>query len=272
MSDPWLAGPVTSTAFGWRLERADGVTLGFTTHDRDIAIKGVMLRASPGMLPTSIVETVDLETDGLEVSGALTSTEIRVDDLAAGRWDAARLEIFLFDWSDPAADVRILTAGELGAVSHSGVSFEAELLGLTRLLDRPVVPQTSPSCRASFCDAACGLNSLRFRHVRSVASANAEYVSLTTPVPAFDLAYGTARYLDGLNTGLITDVVTNGVDGLTLACTPRFPLDVGARIEIFEGCDKRLETCSERFGNATNFRGEPHLPGNDLLTRYPGAG
>ena len=42
-------------------------------------------------------------------------------------------------------------------------------------------------------------------------------------------------------------------------------------VELGEGCDKRLATCSQRFDNAANFRGEPHLPGNDLLTRYPGA-
>jgi uncharacterized phage protein (TIGR02218 family) len=48
-------------------------------------------------------------------------------------------------------------------------------------------------------------------------------------------------------------------------------VEVGARIELREGCDKRFETCRDRFANATNFRGEPHLPGNDLLTRYPGA-
>ena len=272
MSELWLAGPVTSTAFGWRLERSDGVTLGFTTHDRDIAVNGVILRSSPGMLPTSIVETVDLEDDGLEVSGALSSAEIRVEDLASGRWDAARLEIFLFDWSDAAAGVRILAAGELGAVSHSGVLFEAELLGLKRLLNRPVVPQTSPGCRASFCDAACGLSRSRFRHVRSVASVDSEFVSLTTPVSAFDMAYGTVRFLDGPNSGLIIDVVANGPNGLTLARSPHFPVSAGSCVEVFEGCDKRLETCSGRFGNAINFRGEPHLPGNDLLTRYPGDG
>ena len=45
---------------------------------------------------------------------------------------------------------------------------------------------------------------------------------------------------------------------------------IGALVEIEQGCDKRLATCSGRFGNAVNFRGEPWLPGIDLLTRYPG--
>ena len=56
---------------------------------------------------------------------------------------------------------------------------------------------------------------------------------------------------------------------VTLRRAPRFD-GVGARVELLEGCDKSLATCAGRFGNALNFRGEPYLPGIDLLTRYPG--
>jgi hypothetical protein len=47
-------------------------------------------------------------------------------------------------------------------------------------------------------------------------------------------------------------------------------LSVGTRVEIREGCDKSFATCSARFANAANFRGEPHVPGGDVLTRFPG--
>ena len=126
MSEAWLAGPLTSTAYGWRLERRDGVTLGFTSHDRDVELGGLILRASPGMMPSSIVESIGLDVDGLDVRGALTADAIRADDLSAGRWDAARLSIFLFDWTDPLAGVRMLAVGELGAISHTGNEFDAE--------------------------------------------------------------------------------------------------------------------------------------------------
>ena len=58
-------------------------------------------------------------------------------------------------------------------------------------------------------------------------------------------------------------------DAVTLRRVPRFE-GVGALVEIIEGCDKSIATCAGRFGNAVNFRGEPYLPGVDLLTRYPG--
>jgi uncharacterized phage protein (TIGR02218 family) len=271
--DGWLEGPVTSVAYGWRLERSDGVTLGFTSHDRDVEHDGLLLRASPGMQPTTIIASLGLENDGLDVRGALNSDAIRSDDLAAGRWDAAYLEIFLFDWTDPHAGRRLLANGELGAVSYSGDAFEAELLGLKHLLDRAVVPQTSPSCRASFCDAACGLNSERFRHLVTVTGVDDDRLLLDMPagVLADGFAYGSMRWLDGPNCGLSSDIWASDVTGITLAQSPDVGTLHGSRVELFEGCDKQMTTCATRFANAVNFRGEPYLPGNDLLTRYPGA-
>jgi hypothetical protein len=35
------------------------------------------------------------------------------------------------------------------------------------------------------------------------------------------------------------------------------------------GCDRRLATCRDRFGNVGNFRGFPHIPGNDFVLKYP---
>ena len=37
------------------------------------------------------------------------------------------------------------------------------------------------------------------------------------------------------------------------------------------GCDRQLATCRGRFGNVVNFRGFPHIPGNDFVLKYPRA-
>lgn len=272
MTDLWLEGPVTSAAYGWRLERDDGVTLGFTSHDHDILHDGLLLRASPGMKPTTIVETLGLENDGLDVSGALTSDAIRADDLVAGRWDSAYLEIFLFDWRNPDAGRRLLANGTLGAVSLSGDAFEAEFLGLKQALERSVVPQTSPSCRARFCDAVCGLNRLRFQKIATIGGINGNILNFNMPtgLTANGFAYGTVRVLEGANCGLSFDILSSDASSIRIANLRDQPILPGARIELIEGCDKQISTCAGRFGNAINFRGEPYLPGNDLLTRYPG--
>ena len=37
-------------------------------------------------------------------------------------------------------------------------------------------------------------------------------------------------------------------------------------VAFADGCDKRYDTCSARFGNTLNFRGFPTVPGGDFLT------
>jgi uncharacterized phage protein (TIGR02218 family) len=270
--DNWMEGPLTSVTYGWRLERADGVTLGFTAHDADVEHDGILLRASPGMQPTTVMHSAGLDKDGLDVSGALTSDLIRADDLAAGRWDGAYLEIFLFDWAAPASGKRVLAAGELGAVSFTDDAFQAELVGLQARLEKAVAPQTSPSCRARFCDAACGLNGARFRHLAEVASSDDNMITITAPLNVADghLAYGALRWLSGLNCGSTAKIAHHQGTDIYVYNAPFHAPKAGDLMEVMEGCDKVMSTCSARFGNGINFRGEPYLPGNDLLTRYPG--
>ncbi len=271
MIDIWMTGPVTNAAYGWRLERHDGVTLGFTSHDRDVQIDGLLYSARPGLEPTSIINSAGLDTDGLEISGSLTSDAIRDDDLRLGRWDDAQMQIFLFDWSDPAAGKRILATGSLGEISYSQNGFTAELKGPAAALGRAVIPTTSPTCRARFCDAACGLNRRRFVQMATVVSVQIDRVTLSAAPPSNSVQYGSLRWLDGDACGLTSGIFAQSGAELTLTDPVRANILAGAHVEVFEGCDKTITTCQNRFANTINFRGEPYLPGNDALTRYPGA-
>jgi len=46
------------------------------------------------------------------------------------------------------------------------------------------------------------------------------------------------------------------------------PVVAGDLFVVTAGCDKRFETCRTKFDNAVNFRGFPHLPGNDFVVAY----
>ena len=49
----------------------------------------------------------------------------------------------------------------------------------------------------------------------------------------------------------------------------RVPIAIGTMVDITAGCDKRAETCREKFDNFLNFRGFPDIPGEDWLISYP---
>lgn len=265
-----VEGELTTVAFCWRLERRDGVCLGFTAHDRDLGIGGLTYRATPGMLPSAIALSDGFDADTLDVDGALSSDAITAADLAAGRWDGASVRIFLVDWQQPEGELLPLARGELGEVSVTGQGFTAELRGPTARLARPVVDQTSPECRARLGDKKCRIDmAARISVTRIAALSGEDAISVEAAAPGVSVyRYGRLRWLSGANSGLESAILESDGTLLTLREPAVFGPAVGDLVEISEGCDKTLATCRDRFANAANFRGEPHLPGVDLLTRY----
>ena len=63
-----------------------------------------------------------------------------------------------------------------------------------------------------------------------------------------------------------------GADGrrhLTLWQEPGAAVAPGDTFQVVAGCDKSAGTCRGKFSNFLNFRGFPHIPGDDWVTAYP---
>jgi len=269
MSRVWFSQELETAATFWRVIRRDAVTLGFTAHDRDLWFDGVLHRAAPGMVPSAIRRSADFEPDSAEVEGALSHDSIAAGDLARGRFDGARVLIGVVDWET--CEREVLYRGTIGTVTEQAGTFSAALQSRKIELQRDPVPRTSPSCRAAFCGPGCTLSAARFSHDGTLTAFSLadNAATVTAAVPASQLEGGTLRWLDGPYAGLTMGIA--GINGAALVLD--MPLDqapaAGSRVLLREGCDRRLETCANRFANALNFQGEPHLPGNDLVTRYP---
>ena len=269
MSRVFNRAELEATATFWRIRRRDGVTLGLTSHDRDLWFDGVLHRAAPGMLPSAIRRTADLSPDSAEVQGALTHDSIAAVDLASGRFDGAGVEIGVVDWET--LERAVLYRGEIGAVAEEGGSFTAELRSAKADLEADSVPRTSPTCRAQFCGPGCTLSAARFTHeaVLQAVDLGASRASFGAIPPPGHMRQGSLRWVSGPQAGITMQVNDADEAGLVLDLALDPALVPGARALLREGCDHTLQTCSERFGNAVNFQGEPFVPGNDLLARYP---
>ncbi len=267
----WFTGPLETVATWWRIERADGVTLGFTSHDRDLAFDGLTHRTAPGMVPSAIRRTATFEADSAEITGALSHDAISETDLAAGRFDGARIAMGLVDWET--LETTTLHSGAIGTVGRESTGFSAELLSLKDQLNRDVVPRTAPTCRAAFCGEGCTLSAARFEHDATLieTAEGGDAIRIACAVPADALLFGGVRWIDGPNAGLRRHAIALDADWITLDQPVFTAMSEGGRLLVREGCDHTLQTCADRFGNAVNFQGEPFLPGNDLLTRYPPA-
>jgi uncharacterized phage protein (TIGR02218 family) len=151
----FLMPDLTTITLCWRMVRRDGVALGFASHDRDLLIQGLSYRAAPGITPSAITLSDGFDAAALDISGALSNDAITEADLMAGRWDGARAAVFIISWEEPEGAQVMLARGELGDVSLQATGFSAELKGPAAALDRPVVEQTSPECRARLGDKRC---------------------------------------------------------------------------------------------------------------------
>jgi uncharacterized phage protein (TIGR02218 family) len=263
-------GALTSIALCWRLERGDGAGIALTSHDRPLTVGGVRHEPAPGILPAAVTRGLGLEPHSGEVAGALSSDGLRETDLALGRWDGAQVRLSLVDWSDTTLEPVALIGGEIGSVNIDGERFSADLRGAAARLEEPVCPATSAECRAQFGDKQCRVDLAGRSTIAHVVGASG--AELTFDVAVDDrFVLGRLRFMSGANCGLTNVILAAEGTTVRVRDLPRAGVEAGCRVELREGCDKRFETCVERFANAANFRGEPHLPGNDLLTRYPGA-
>jgi uncharacterized phage protein (TIGR02218 family) len=268
-----LAADLTHLAICWRVVRVDGVALGFTSHDRPLTVAGLRYDSAPGMVPSAIVTNDDLEVDNMDVGGALTGDSISAADLAAGRYDDAAVAVFMVDWRTPDGGSQLLASGRIGSVEAglgADSGFVASLRGPTAALAITAVESYSPECRAELGDARCQVGMRNRTAMMIVTTGDGLVITLATAgAELSDFAEGRLRVLDGPLAGLVRRIVAAS-DTMIIVDEP-LDLSPGARLKLWHGCDKRLATCTDRFANALNFRGEPHVPGGDILTRFGGA-
>ncbi|MDE8650814.1 DUF2163 domain-containing protein [Novosphingobium album (ex Liu et al. 2023)] len=270
MTRAWFSGDLETIATFWQLLRRDGFAFGFTAHDRDLWFDGILHRASPGMIPSALRKSGDFEPDSADVRGALSHDAIRARDLADGRFDGARVRIGVIDWES--GEREVLYRGAIGGVTEEDGHFAAELVSRKADLLRDPVPRTSPACRAAFCGPGCTRNpAFHTREAQALALDTAtNAIAITAGLAPADHVGGMVVWLDGPQAGKRMQAVALNEAGKLVLDTPIDPATPpGTPILIREGCDHTLDTCATRFGNAVNFQGEPFLPGNDLLTRYP---
>jgi uncharacterized phage protein (TIGR02218 family) len=272
-----LDSGVTTLARCWVMTRRDGVVQGFTDHDEDIVVDGITCRAGTGLTASEATQQLGLAVSGSETSGALASDALNENDLAAGRYDAAAVRVYLVDWSEPSLNL-LLASGVLGEVRREGGAFTAELRGLAHRLQEESGRLYTATCAADVGDARCtvDLDNAEFRASGTIASVSATSSFLASGIDAFESGWFTAGKLtwnSGANAGLAAEVKIHVLSpaGVTITLWQAMPepLVAGDAFTVTAGCDKRFATCRDRFANAANFRGFPHIPGNDFLVSYP---
>lgn len=262
----------------WAVIRRDGVVLGFTDHDGALRFAGIDFVAQSGMSARSIVQATGLSVDNSEALGVLSDGAITDEAIEQGRFDGAEVIFWLVNWRNPEERLERFR-GTLGEIRRGGGAFEAELRGLSEPLNRPSGRVYQRMCGAVLGDPNCGfdLGSEGFSAVAVVEQVQRSQSLVIAPQPMLEARWferGRLAVRTGAGMGLVGLVKndTIGTDGrrhIDLWEPIPAPLVVGDEVHVEPGCDKRAQTCRNKFNNFSNFQGFPHIPGEDWLLRIP---
>jgi len=141
----------------WLVRRADGGRLGFTDHDRDLTVEGVVCTAASGWTAGAAEAGLGPAPGDAVAAGVLDDARLAEADVAAGLYDAAEVELWRVDWTAPALRVR-LWRGRMGRVRREGDRFVVDLEGPLAALERTIGRTFARTCDATLGDARCGVD------------------------------------------------------------------------------------------------------------------
>lgn len=264
----------------WLISRKDGITHGFTNHDRDVQFDGHVFLAGSGMDASALESSTGLSVDNAQAVGALTSTGLTEADIQAGRFDGAKVENWLVDWDVPQERV-LLFSGTIGEITRGDQAFEVELRGLSEDLNKPVGRRYAAHCDRVLGDAKCGFDLLTPGYtitavVDMVENRRKFCISSAIGVADEWFTHGTVVWTSGANAGSASEIKFDRINGtlrvIELWQDLPFEISAGDTCDLVAGCDKSASMCKGKFLNFINFRGFPHIPGEDWAQAYPANG
>lgn len=266
----------TTLGWCWRITRADGVVFGFTDHDRALQFDGTTFEPESGLTASEVRSGSDLSVDAQDAQGVLSSDRITETDILDGRWDAAQVEVWRVNWQDPSQRV-LLRRGAIGQIRRGRLAFVAEMRSQAHVLGQTVGRMFQATCDAELGDGRCRVNldAPAFKGSGAVIDLLRDRAFTASGLGGFAagwFGFGTVTWTSGANAGRWTEALshdlTDGLAILTLLEAPVLPIAETDAFVIRAGCDKRLATCAAKFSNVANFRGFPHIPGQDAVLRY----
>lgn len=262
----------STLVFGIRIVRKDGTVLGWTQgRDATVTVDGVptALFSNPGFDLRSLVSTSGLSVDNTEAQ-VIAGADLTRADILAKKWDGARVYLFRYDWTDPAAGIIPIKRGSFGNFTPRLGEFVVEFRDLRQALQPNSTWVLQEGCRWRLGDARCGKNLAAFTFNATVTAVASNYTftasALTQAADYF--GEGELTWTAGLNNGLSFKVKAFAAGVVTLAEFAVYDIDIGDTFTIVAGCRKRHEEdCVGKFDNGLNYGGEKDKPTRDDLIR-----
>lgn len=259
MADLLTITTATGTSYRYTSADIDLVYSGNTFSSKDVRFKRGKTR---------VVIGVEVDTLDLIIYADQTNLVLGIpffQALQSGALDGARVTLertFMPAWGDTSNGVIVLFSGRVSDIELSRTEAQLTVKSDLELLNI-AMPRNmySPNCLHTLYDQGCTLLKSSFASNSSVLSGSTDRVincGLAQANGFFD--QGTIIFTSGANSGVTRNVKSYVVGILELSYPLPYTPAVGNTFTAHPGCDKKQDTCTNKFSNLPNFRGFPFIP------------
>lgn len=279
--DSLIARKTHRHATCWKIERTDATVMRFTDHDAQLTVDGESYVPAGGWSSTAERKRDALEGQDMDIVGMISSDAITTEDLRQGRYNGATITRYDVDWRYPWAGPLRTARYWLAEVSWNGVSWRAELRGMSHLFEQRVGRTFCRNCNYDLGDSRCGIDLVAYKYNAAVVSSiDTDRVIFAATHDSFEdvaedyFAFGKIAWQSGDNDGTEGEIAhSSEADGTSITFTLRLPsptdIDIADTFDVYAGCDKLSTTCKTKFDNIDNFGGFHLIPGQDKVWMAP---
>ncbi len=272
----------------WRIARVDGTVYRFTDHDKTLTLEGQDY--TPLRAPIAGDEHRESGVKELSqpLGGVLSDDAIMSEDLLAGRFDNAIVEVGIVDWAAPWLMSIRSQKRWIQRFRLDSPVYQAETEGLTSFLHAPVAGPSggiwSPTCpyklgQAIVAGKGCGVDISADTKAGIVVDTVSDSLQVWTATAgswgfSYDDDYfkdGEVTFETGDNEGVTRMLIRsrNGTREFTAFIPFPRPIQAGDTFTVKPGCDGQKATCVDKWSNIEQFGGDPFAPGSSQILEPP---
>ncbi len=263
-----ITSNVTTIAYCWLIKLKNGAQYGFTDYSHEISFDNVVFDPRGIIKNSAIQSDTSIAADNFEIHGMIDHAVITKEDVLSGLYDQAYVEFSAVDYLYP-ENRAILKSGYVNQIRIVDDKFYFNIVGLIDRAKCTVSKCYSETCRAKFADVECGVdkNSHLIKGViAQIISQDKVKVKFTDESSKYRGLFHNAKMDISSGAGEVKMIVS-GFNNNIATFYQNIPEDIkqGDSFVLYPECNKSFQACVEIFNNAINFRGEPHVPGQDEI-------